>query len=58
MLILSFEKKEYIDGCHASGNKASDEALTKAFQLFDVNNDKFMDKKEFYCAMNFLAATV
>jgi hypothetical protein len=48
---------EYIQGCIQTGSKSSEEVLTKAFQLFDVNHDEFMDQKEFYCAMNYLSAT-
>ena len=49
--------QEYIDGCRNTGNKTSVETLQKAFDLFDLNHDRFMDIKEFYCAMNYLSAT-
>lgn len=49
--------KEYIDGCHANGNKANDTTLTKAFRLFDVDHDGAIDKQEFEWAISYLAAT-
>lgn len=48
---------EYIAGNHENGNHATDATLTKAFRLFDVDHDGFIDREEFQWAISYMAAT-
>lgn len=48
---------EYIAGNHENGNHATDATLTKAFRLFDVDHDGFIDMEEFQWAISYMAAT-
>ena len=48
---------EYVEGCQANGTKATENQLTKAFRLFDVDHDGVIDKQEFEWAVHYIAAT-
>ena len=48
---------EYMDGCARNGNRSSETVLTKAFRLFDVDHDGFIDREEFSWAISYVAAT-